>query len=509
MSATPTNPPPFWQPRPADFQIPAADQHNHAPPGQSGRPPPWAQPYQPKGYPPHQGSPENRRDEPRKSTPSSYGMSGLSLILYGGKITPKVHAGSMHTSKEGTATLRPRACPRVPSKAMLKIIRHVRHWAQPRNGVDPGEDEDEVQHLAHTPGESLARHHQSRPDPRAAGFKPRGDRKGPSSARSETTSQASADVDINRYLQDRPPGLPSPDRGTNGHVSGHLPQQGDAALELLALWEEPGEKWPMGADTNGGSSMRAKTGSKAQSVAEDVKRKSVGGVKSGLVGSSSVATSKDAVGQAPQARAPTPLVDTSEVPSPIASSAIPGVRDGTESSACDGSLDKDFPRSPQLEACAPQGVPADKAGLLSLSGLDSLAPVEEQIGDCTLPTARTASPTTSVSTAGGTRTSDESLADYPVLTPTPTAMSFSPVTVTAYSSRASESTLDLDDDRSYATSAASAYTPGRSVTSVERRAGPIGQQLREARIDRLEARIEVLAADLEILRLELAQLRGE
>ncbi|EIW54424.1 uncharacterized protein TRAVEDRAFT_74492 [Trametes versicolor FP-101664 SS1] len=415
MSATPTNPPPFWQPRPADFQIPAADQHNHAPQGQSGGPPPWARPYQPKGYPPHQGYPENRRDEPSPPTL----------------------------------------------------------------------------------------------DPRAPGFKPRGDRKGPASSRSETTSNAPADVDINRYLQDRPPGLPSPDLGTKGHASGHLPPQGDAALELLALWEEPEEKWLMGADTDGGSSRRAKTSSKTQSVAENAKRESTEGVKSGLVESSSTAASKEIAGQPLLARVPTPLVDTSEVPSPITSSAIPGVRDGTESSACDGSLDKDFPRSPQLEVCAPQGVPADKARLLSLSELDSLAPVEGQIGDSTLPTARTASPTTSVSTAGGTRTSDESLADYPVLTPTPTALSFSPVTVTAYSSRASESTPDLDDDRSYATSAASAYTPGRSVTSVERRAGPIGQQLREARIDRLEARIEVLAADLEILRLELAQLRGE
>lgn len=307
-------------------------------------------------------------------------------------------------------------------------------------------------------------------------------------------------MDINRYLQDRPPGLPSPDICANSLVSGHIPH-GDAALELLVLWEEPEEKWPMGEDTDGGGSMRAKTASKAGTKVGDAKRESTV--------TASAVTSKEIAGQASQARAPTPLVDTSEVSSPITSSAIPGVRDGTESSACDGSLDKDLPRSPRLEACALQGVPADKAGLLSPSGLDSLAPVEGQIGDSTLPTARTASPTTSVSTAGGTRTSDESLAGYPVLTPTPTTLSFSPVTVTAPSSRASESTPDLDDDRSYATSAASAYAPGRSVTSVERRAGPIWKQLREARIDRLEARIEVLAADLEILRLELAQLRGE
>lgn len=320
-------------------------------------------------------------------------------------------------------------------------------------------------------------------------------------------SNASADVDINRYLQDRPPGLPSPDLGTKGHVSGHLPPQGDAALELLALWEEPEEKWPMGADTDGGSSVRAKTASKAQSVVENAKRESTEGV----VESSSAAASKGIAGQASLARVPTPLVDTSEVPSPITSSSLSGVRDGTESSACDGSLDKDFPGSPQLEACVPQGAPAEKAGLLSLSGLESLAPVEEQIEYPTLgTTAKTTSPTTSASTAAGTRTSDESLAGYPVLTPTPTALRFSPLTVTAPSSRASESTPDLDDDRSYATSTTtSAYTPGRSVTSVERRARPIGQQLREAKIDRLEARIEVFAAELEILRLELAQLRGE
>lgn len=163
MSATPTNAPPFWQPRPADFQIPAADRHNHAPPSQtSGPPQAWERPYQPKGYPPHQGSPADCRDEPCKSTPSSYGMSGPNLILYGGKITPKVPAGSMHTSKGGAETLCPRACPQIPSGAMRKITRHTRHGAQTRNGVDPGEDEDGVQHLAHTPGKSLPRHHQSR-----------------------------------------------------------------------------------------------------------------------------------------------------------------------------------------------------------------------------------------------------------------------------------------------------------------------------------------------------------
>lgn len=54
-------------------------------------------------------------------------MSGPSLILYGGKITPKVLTGNMHTSKEGAATLRPRACSRIPSGAMLKITRYARH----------------------------------------------------------------------------------------------------------------------------------------------------------------------------------------------------------------------------------------------------------------------------------------------------------------------------------------------------------------------------------------------
>lgn len=305
-------------------------------------------------------------------------------------------------------------------------------------------------------------------------------------------------MDINRYLQDRPPGLPSPDIRANSLVSGHIPH-GNAALELLALWEEPEEKWPMGEDTHAGSSMRAKAGPEARSVVQDAKQEST---------AMAATSAKETAGQALQTRALTPLVDTSEVPSPITSSAMPGVRDGA-SSARDGDLDRDIPGlSPQHEACAPQGGPAGEAGSLDLSGLGLLAPVEAQVECPTLATARTASPTTSVTT-GGTRTSDESLAGYPVLTPTPTTLSFSPLTVTTPSSRASESTPDLDDDRSYATSAASACTPGRSVTSVERRAGPIGQQLREARIDRLESRIEVLAADLEILRLELVQLRGE
>lgn len=159
MSATPTNPPPFWQPRPADFQIPAADQRKHAPRSQTSGPPPWARPYQSKGYPPHQGSPEDRRDEPCKSTPTSYGMSGPNLILYGGKITPKVRAGSMHISKGGAETLCTRACTRIPSGAMRKITRHAHHGAQTRNGVDPGEDEEGVPHLD-TLGKSLPpRHH--------------------------------------------------------------------------------------------------------------------------------------------------------------------------------------------------------------------------------------------------------------------------------------------------------------------------------------------------------------
>ncbi|OJT05469.1 hypothetical protein TRAPUB_3698 [Trametes pubescens] len=305
----------------------------------------------------------------------------------------------------------------------------------------------------------------------------------------------------------RPPGLPSPRLGTNGPiVSGHIPR-GDAALELLALWEETDSStWPMDADTDGGSSTRAETGSEAEPVVEVVKQELAGGAKFEFVGSTLVAASKEAIGQASQAHDLTAsLVGTSEVSSTVPSSAISSVPEKA-SSTRDGSLElKGLLGSPEVSVL--QGGPDNKAGSLNLSGSESMATGKAH-KRAALPTTETVS-STAFTAPGGTQTPDESLAGFPVLTPTPTPLSFSPLTVTATSSRASESTPDLDDDPSRRTSTtSSAYTPRRSIASMEHRGGPIGQQLREAKSDRLEARIEVLAADLEILRLELAQLRG-